>query len=32
MAITATQKNPLVTARIATGRYITSSTAAAFTI
>ena len=32
MAITATQKNPLVTNRLATGRYITSSTAAAFTI
>ena len=32
MSITSTQKNPLVTARIATGRYITSSTAAAFDI
>lgn len=32
MAITATQKNPLNTTRISTGRYITSSTAAAFNI
>lgn len=32
MAITATQKNPRPLAQVSTGRYITSSTAAAFDI